>query len=75
MPKLLNIERLKQSAESSAEPYDFYLYLTVSNGGMLDHSNPYCNDIEFLKTLLHHYEAIEDFDRCVEFRKRIKELV
>lgn len=75
MPKLLDIEQLKHAVETTAEPFDFYLYLTVSNNGHIDQTNPFYNDIDFLKTLLHHYEATENFDLCIEFRRRIKDLV
>ena len=73
--KKIDIEELRREVETKHDPFDFYLFLTISNDGHIDNDNPYIDDLDFLKTLLNHYEAEENYELCAEIRRKIKDLV
>lgn len=68
----IDVSKLSKSIEVDADPFNFYLYLTISNNGKIDENNPYRKDRKFLDTLLHHYEAEENFELCVSYIKQLK---
>lgn len=67
----IDIDKLKASVESKHEPFDFHLYLVLSQGGSLTDC-PYCEDKTFLDKLLKHYETTEEYELCLDLRKRLR---
>ena len=70
----LDIKQLSDSISKNPDPFQFNLYLTIMNNGRLSDENPFKTDRMFLKTLIEHYEAEENYERCVELIKKVKQL-
>lgn len=70
----IDVRKLSQSIEADPDPFNFYLYLTISNNGKLDENNPYREDKSFLNTLISHYEAEENYELCVDYIRRLKKV-
>ncbi len=68
----IDVSKLSQLIEVDPDPFNFYLYLTISNNGELDENNPYKDDKDFLSTLISHYEAEENYELCVSYIRRLK---
>lgn len=70
----LDLKELSASISKDPDPFNFNLYLTVMNNGKLSSDNPFKEDRSFLTTLIEHYEDEENYERCVDYIKRLKQL-
>lgn len=75
MGEKIDLEELRTAVELKSDPFDFYLFLVLNNNGQITSDNPFADNIEFLKKVLYHFEAEENFDKCAEIRRSIRDLV
>ena len=72
--KTLDINSLKQDLSVDPDPYKFNLYLSVESKKLIVEGNPFVKSKEFLSTLLGHFEETQNFDACIDLRKRLDQL-